>query len=75
VDTVKTLLDRADQYRIKRAGYDDRHQEYSYCAPFCPTEQMPVGAALVPGIAVFSDNTARHGAWRFISKGVQHEEE
>jgi hypothetical protein len=45
---VKTLLERAKKYHFEKAGYDGRHEEYIYCSPFCPSEQIPVGAVLEP---------------------------
>jgi hypothetical protein len=47
---VKALLARVERYHHRCCGYDNRKDQYIYCAPFCPEAQMPVGAALEPVI-------------------------
>lgn len=45
---VATLLDSLKNFQWSKRGYDDRNQQYVYCSPLCPAEQMPIGTVLEP---------------------------
>jgi hypothetical protein len=45
---IKALLERSEQYHQTKSGYDPYTDQYIYFSPFCPTQQLPVGATLEP---------------------------
>lgn len=48
---VTTLLETADKYKQQKLGCDE-HGDYVYWSPFCPPQQIPVGAHLEPVVPV-----------------------